>query len=68
MGVKSKIGVRLKSRGLTLRLCKNYAEAEKNEVFAVVGSHGFLEISMNQGDAAANLRVKMGDKITLFKA
>jgi hypothetical protein len=67
-GAKSKIGVKLKSRRLTLKLCKSYAEAKKNEALAIVGSHGFLEISINQGDAAANLKVKAGDKITLFRA
>jgi hypothetical protein len=68
LGVRSKIGVKLKGRRLTLNLCKSYAEAKKNEALAIVGSHGFLEISINQGNAAASLRVKTGDKITLFRA
>jgi hypothetical protein len=67
LGVKSKIGVKLKSRRLTLDLCKSYAEAKKNDALAIVGSHGFLEISINQGNAAADLGVKTGDRITLFR-
>jgi len=66
--LKNKISFRLKSRRLTLSLYKTYAEAKKNEPFALFGSHGFLEIAINQGNAAANLRVKTGDKITLFRA
>ena len=67
-GAKSKIGVKLKSRRLTLNLCKSYAEAKKNDALAIVGSHGFLEISINQGNAASSLGVKTGDKVTLFRA
>jgi hypothetical protein len=67
-GAKIKIGVKLKSRRMTLKLCRSYAEAKKNEALAIVGSHGFLEVSINQGDAAAILGVKAGDKITLFRA
>jgi S-adenosylmethionine hydrolase len=67
-GAKSRIDVKLKSRKMTLKLCKSYAEVNKKEALAMVGSHGFLEISVNQGDAAASLKVKVGDKITLFRA
>jgi hypothetical protein len=67
-GVGEKIDFRVKTRRLTLKLCKNYAEVKKNEALALVGSHGFLELSINRGDAAASYRVKTGDKITLFRA
>lgn len=68
MGIKGTVDVRLKSRRLRLKLCKAYAEVNKGDPLAIVGSHGFLEISVNQGDAAANLKVGAGDKIALFRA
>jgi S-adenosylmethionine hydrolase len=29
------------------------------------GSHGFMELAVNRGDAAALLKVKAGDKLTV---
>ncbi|HVV44248.1 MAG TPA: SAM-dependent chlorinase/fluorinase, partial [Bryobacteraceae bacterium] len=43
----------------------NYAEARRGEIFALFGSSGFVEISLNQSDAAKRLRVKAGSPITL---
>ena len=34
------------------KLASNYAEGAKGEVFAILGSGGFLEISVNKGSAA----------------
>jgi S-adenosylmethionine hydrolase len=67
IGAESSIYVRLKTRRLWLKLCKSYAEVKKKGALAIVGSHGFIEISVNQGDAASNLGAKTGDKITLSK-
>ncbi|HEU4506698.1 MAG TPA: SAM-dependent chlorinase/fluorinase [Pyrinomonadaceae bacterium] len=43
-----------------------YADNPRNEPFAIWGSAGFLEISINGGSAADKLRVKTGDRITGF--
>ncbi|MEM4703703.1 MAG: SAM-dependent chlorinase/fluorinase [Candidatus Bathyarchaeia archaeon] len=50
---------------LRLRLYKAYADALPHKPFMIVGSHGFLEVSVNQGDAARNLKVNSGDKVVL---
>jgi len=43
-----------------------YGEAgSANEVFAILGSAGFLEISVNGGSAAEVLRAKRGDVVSL---
>ena len=42
-----------------------YAEAVKDEVFMILGSAGFLEISVNQNSAREILSVRAGDKILL---
>jgi len=46
-----------------LRFCETYGEVEVGEPLALIGSHGYLEISVNQGDASENFRFKVGDKI-----
>ena len=46
-----------------LRLCKTYGEVEVGEPLALIGRHGFLEISVNQDDASKIFGLKIGDKI-----
>ena len=43
-----------------------YADSDRNELFAIWGSAGFLEISINGGSAAHKLKIKTGDRITGF--
>ena len=40
---------------------RTYAEVGRGDLLATVGSDGFLEIAMNQGDAAARLGLTIGD-------
>jgi hypothetical protein len=47
-----------------LRFCKTYCEVEVGEPLALIGSHGYFEISVNQGDASKDFGFKIGDKIT----
>jgi S-adenosylmethionine hydrolase len=42
---------------------KTYSQAKPHEPLALIGSHGFLEIALNQGNAAKKLHAKPGDKI-----
>jgi len=42
-----------------------YGQGEQGEVFALLGSSGFLEISMNRGNAARTLGVQRGSEVTL---
>ena len=57
------INVKLRNLSLNLTLSKTYAQAKPEEPIALVGSHGFLEIALNQGNAAEKFRVKDGDKV-----
>lgn len=43
-----------------------YADNPRNEPFAIWGSAGFLEISINGASAAHKLQIKTGDRITGF--
>jgi S-adenosylmethionine hydrolase len=64
MRIKYEVVIKLKNARLKLKFCKAYAEAEKKQPLAIIGSHNFLEISVNQGNAAKFFRVKSGDRVT----
>jgi len=63
---KRTIDLKLKNTRLRLKFCKTYGEVERRKPLALIGSHNFLEISINQGNAAGVFKVKSGDKATLF--
>ena len=44
-------------------ICRTYAEVGRGDLLATVGSDGFLEIAMNQGDAAARLGLAIGESV-----
>lgn len=63
---KSKtIKIELPSILLTLSIGETYAEANPKEPIALIGSHGFFEIALNKGSAAAKFHAKAGDKIAV---
>ena len=64
VGLCQKSRLRVDGIRTRLRFCKTYGEVELGEPLAIVGSHGFLEISVNQGDASKDFRFKIGHKIT----
>ncbi len=49
------------------RLNCSYAESKKGECLAIIGSSGYLEISINQGSAARILGLKRNDVIEIHK-
>ena len=49
------------------RLNCSYAESKKGECLAIIGSSGYLEISVNQGNAAQVLGLKRNDVIEIHK-
>jgi S-adenosylmethionine hydrolase len=55
----------LQNRTLTLPFCKTYGQMQTEQVFALVGSHGFLEIAVNQGSAAHKLQTKVGETVEI---
>jgi len=66
MGIKKTVKLKLKDTRLKLKLCKAYSEVKARQPLAIIGSHNFLEISINQGDAAENFQTRVGDKVTLY--
>ena len=66
--VKADATTLLGARGpeFKLRIHENYADIQLRQVAGIVGSHGLLEIAMNQESAARCLNARTGDRITLF--
>jgi len=62
----SVFGLRLKGKVITLRLCSAYGEAQVGKPLALIGSHDFLEISVNQRSASKKFVAKTGDTVTVF--
>lgn len=60
--------VKLERRVLSLRFSSAYGEVDVNELLAVIGGHGFLEIASNRGNAASKLKVKVGTNVRIAKA
>lgn len=45
---------------------RTYGEVAVGDLLALVGSSGYLEISVNGGNAADRLNVKVGDNVTIY--
>ncbi len=63
--VKDVASVELPSCKLKLKLCQAYGETKPCTPLALIGSHGFLEISINQGNAAKQFKTKVGDRVAV---
>ncbi|AAL80583.1 hydroxide adenosyltransferase [Pyrococcus furiosus DSM 3638] len=51
---------------LTLPYLDTYGQVKPGEMLALPGSHGYLEIAVNQGSAADVLKIKVGDEIRVI--
>ena len=64
--LKSETAASLHINGKTIRDFRNfYGENPKRSLFAIWGSAGFLEISVNGSSAAKTLRARRGNKVSL---
>ena len=52
-------------KGIRLKPVRTYAQARRIEPLITQGSHGFVEIAVNQGNAAEAFCLKAGDRIEL---
>ena len=66
--LKAEVNVELPECTLKLSLFKAYGEAKPSQPLALIGSHGFLEVALNQGNAAKKFKTKPGDKIIVSPA
>lgn len=57
------VKVNLHHVSLQLNFCKTYGESKPQEPLTLIGSHGFLELALNQGSFQEKYRVNPGDRI-----
>ncbi|MEF8879530.1 MAG: S-adenosyl-l-methionine hydroxide adenosyltransferase family protein [Candidatus Thermoplasmatota archaeon] len=62
----SEISVFLGGKRRKICFSKSYDYVDRNDFLATIGSSGFFEISINQGNAAEELSVKAGDHIKII--
>jgi S-adenosylmethionine hydrolase len=62
------VSLEIKGANLKLKLCKAYAEVGAQKPLAIIGSHNFLEISINQGNAAKTFKIEVGDEVKLYRS
>lgn len=65
---KDTLNIEIQGTELKLKLKKTYGETKPKDTMAIIGSHGFLEIAVNRGNAAEKYNVKMGTEITITPA
>jgi S-adenosylmethionine hydrolase len=61
------VQVELPHTFLELKLSQAYGNVKPQEPLVLVGSHGYLEIALNQGSAAAKFSAKVGDQVKLAR-
>jgi len=64
---KDSFTVKVGEETASLRLCSAYGDVSLGEALAIVGSHEFLEISVNHGSAAERFKVKSGDSLRVIR-
>jgi S-adenosylmethionine hydrolase len=63
----SMVQVDLPNQKPQMKVIGTYADARLNEPLVLVGSHGYAEIAVNQGNAAEKFQAEAGDKVTLTR-
>jgi S-adenosylmethionine hydrolase len=64
-GVRDWLKITLPTAQMRLRFCKAYGENKPREPLALIGSHGYLELSVNQGSAFERFGLKPGDRVAV---
>jgi len=63
--VSDLLHVRIGGRRFEIRFCSAYGDVPARTPLAIVGSHDFLEISVNQGNASKTLNLNIGDSFRI---
>lgn len=59
------LNVKLKEDLLKLKFCRAYGESPPKQPLSLVGSHSFLEISVNRGNAAKKFEIETGETVQI---
>jgi S-adenosylmethionine hydrolase len=68
MGTIKVMRVKVKNTRFTMKFRRAYGEVEAQEPLALIGSHNFLELSINQGNASRVFNVKNGDRVVVYRS
>lgn len=66
IGFGGHIRIRVRRRTFQVPVRETYGEVPPKKLVALVGSHDFLEIATNRGNAARKLHAKAEDKVRIF--
>lgn len=55
----------LKGTSVNMKICSAYGDVPAKTPLAIMGGTGFLEFSVNQGDAAQSFKTRIGDNIII---
>lgn len=64
-GIGDLLQVRIRRKRFDMRFCSAYGEVPARTPLVIVGSHDFLEISINQGNASKTFNLKIGDSFSI---
>ena len=54
-------------KGNMIKLQHTYSDVKNGEAIALIGSHGWLEVAVNGGNAQLELNVKLGDEVQIYR-
>lgn len=57
----------VKAAGLTIPGSETYSDVKVGAAIALIGSHGWVEIAINSGNAQSQLHMQLGDAVKLIK-
>jgi len=60
-----KLDIKLRGKATRMKFCSTYGEAPAKKPLALIGSHDFLEIAINQGSASKIFKIKVGDAVII---
>jgi len=61
----SRLYITLSGKATRMKFCSTYGEAPARTPLTLIGSHDFLEIAINQGNASKRFKTKVGDTIII---
>jgi len=62
---KNLLSIKMKKRSWKIRFCTAYGDVATKTVLVLIGSHDFLEIAVNQGNASKKFNVKVSDAVAV---
>ena len=62
----SKLKAKLGEETVGLKFCYAYGETTAITALMLIGSHDFIEIAVNQGNASKRFKIKVGDSVTIL--